>query len=379
MKCKKCGNEVQRGNVFCSNCGAEVQIVPDYNELDETISKVIQDEDSVKPEFEEAQPQEEKKPAMDKKKKALVIVGVIMAIVALVLIISIFITNHQKDQSFSYQYDRAKGYLDNDLPDKALEAITKALKVDKDNEQALLLLADIQIELKETEDATNTLLKVVGLYPENLDAYEKIIDLYAAQARYKDIAELEKNTTNEKAKLLFLGYVPVVPEFKTKPGTYDDTVILEIQSDSNSQIYYTTDGTSPIENGVAYTQEIELEPGKTVVKAVASNEFGIYSEEIEGEYVIELATPDKPVVSLASGTYDESKTIIITVPEGCKAYYTWDGATPTTKSLKYTGPFEIIEGNNVLSVIVVNEKGQSSDVARFNYIYHPVVESEDEE
>ena len=35
MKCAKCGAEIKEGCLYCSVCGHEVQIVPDYNVLEE--------------------------------------------------------------------------------------------------------------------------------------------------------------------------------------------------------------------------------------------------------------------------------------------------------------------------------------------------------
>ena len=61
----------------------------------------------------------------------------------------------------------------------------------------------------------------------------------------------------------------------------------------------------------------------------------------------------------------------MTVPEGCKVYYTWDGTTPGTDSAQYTQPITMPEGNNILSLIAVNEHGMSSDVLKCNYIYMP--------
>ena len=37
MECKKCGAKIPQGNVYCSVCGNEVQLVPDYNFLDEDV------------------------------------------------------------------------------------------------------------------------------------------------------------------------------------------------------------------------------------------------------------------------------------------------------------------------------------------------------
>lgn len=369
MKCKKCGNEVKAGDVYCPKCGAEIQIVPDYNVFDEDISNALEEERTV--------PETEEKKPVDKKKRALFIVAAVIAVVAVIFGISVLITNNQKNKSFSYQYDRAQEYLDNELPDKALEAIQKALAVDGDNENGLILLAKIRIALEQPDEAINTLLSVVDLYPDSFEAYNMLIDLYAEKNDYKSIADLAKDVEEDRILALFSGYVPTQPVFKTEPGTYDSNILLELQSDSNSQIYYTTDGSSPETDGMVYTEEIQLEPGTTVVKAVSTNEFGIFSDVVEGIYNIELAVPDKPVVSLASGTYTESQTIMISVPEGCTAYYTWDGSTPNKGSIKYTGPFEIIEGNNVLSVVVMNANDQASDVARFNYIFYPVVEEDE--
>lgn len=58
--------------------------------------------------------------------------------------------------------------------------------------------------------------------------------------------------------------------------------------------------------------------------------------------------------------------------DGCSIYYTWDGTDPTTASARYTEPFEVPEGNNVLSVLVVDKKtGLDSGVYRANFIYYP--------
>ena len=38
MICKKCGSEIKVGNIYCSNCGQEVQMVPDFNVMDDDFS-----------------------------------------------------------------------------------------------------------------------------------------------------------------------------------------------------------------------------------------------------------------------------------------------------------------------------------------------------
>lgn len=41
MKCKNCGAEIPKGFVYCEKCGAEVQIVPDYNPLDDVLTAQV--------------------------------------------------------------------------------------------------------------------------------------------------------------------------------------------------------------------------------------------------------------------------------------------------------------------------------------------------
>ena len=48
MVCKKCGNEVDIGEVFCQKCGTAIQIVPDYNPLDSEIEVPLEEKNKEK-------------------------------------------------------------------------------------------------------------------------------------------------------------------------------------------------------------------------------------------------------------------------------------------------------------------------------------------
>ena len=44
MKCQTCGHELGEGRVFCSRCGSELQMVPDYNLIeDELVVPFVED------------------------------------------------------------------------------------------------------------------------------------------------------------------------------------------------------------------------------------------------------------------------------------------------------------------------------------------------
>lgn len=44
MKCSKCGAEIEVGSVFCKKCGEPVQMVPDYNILEDDFLVSLLDE-----------------------------------------------------------------------------------------------------------------------------------------------------------------------------------------------------------------------------------------------------------------------------------------------------------------------------------------------
>lgn len=41
MRCTHCGTEIPEGRIYCPKCGAEVQIVPDYNPLDDVLTQEV--------------------------------------------------------------------------------------------------------------------------------------------------------------------------------------------------------------------------------------------------------------------------------------------------------------------------------------------------
>lgn len=379
MKCPKCGAELNTGAIFCDQCGNKILEVQDYNESEENISEKLIREAALKQKEAEAVRQEELK-KKNRKKNVIIysLVGVV-ALVAIIFTISVVISNKKNNNSFDFQFNAAKDYYKNGLADKAYDAIENALRIEPKDEQALLLLSNICLKLNDEDGAIDALLSCISYNPESFEAYTALIKLYDNKGDFEAIKALSENVNDDTIILLFREYLPEAPKFGTEEGEYDDEFQLEIFTDNNSVIYFTLDGSDPVENGVLYSEPIEIKAGTTVIRAVAANEYGIYSEEITGKFTVEFKVPDKPVVSLPSGTYSELMQVSIFVPEGCKAYYTWDGSTPNASSILYTGPFDILEGNNILSVIIINDKNQSSDVARFNYIYYPTNDDEGNE
>ena len=155
------------------------------------------------------------------------------------------------------------------------------------------------------------------------------------------------------------------------PGLSTAAVTMST-SESNAEIYYTTDGTDPTaETGTKYGEPILIQTeGEFEIRAIAVNANGIPSTVSSAVYTIEFPIVDAPAVTPATGQYTQPTKITITVPEGYTAYYTMDGSTPTSDSEKYSGPIDMPQDTQtIFSAVLINDNnGKSTDVTTRNYI-----------
>ena len=324
MKCIYCGEELKEGSLYCPKCGKAVQIVPDYNIYDDDYLNQVLTEESQK--ISGSRPDRNKKPApaetkhpgkkhLDPRQKKIIflVLGIVCVLIFALLILGAAIRSNHAN-SFDYQVG---------LAEKAQKA-------------------------GDTKNA-------IACY-ENTDA---ILSLSEA--------------VDDSLKDLFADYQVEGPQFSLKSGSFENAQILQMLSTKGYEIYYTVDGSDPKERGLRYTEPVKLdENNKTyTVKAVCKNEKGVYSEVTEANYKILIPAPDEPIVSPDGGDFGVETSVTITVPDGCSAYYTWDGSTPTAASHLYTQPIKVPEGNNILSVVIIDHTTKlSSDVYRGNFIYY---------
>lgn len=143
------------------------------------------------------------------------------------------------------------------------------------------------------------------------------------------------------------------------------TKVNLISDVTDGDIYYTTDGSSPVSKGrKGTTVEIDGEPGTTVtVKAVVivNGEPGIVATFM---YRIQ-ERPNAPAASPAGGTLTVATRVTLS-SDVEKIYYTTDGSEPTKSSSLYSEPI-LINRATTLKAIAVSEEGVISDVAAYVY------------
>ncbi len=396
MRCANCGAELKVGCVYCSVCGKEAQIVSDYSLLEEDFLKGLlkekkqtlqkakqgiakknakqgtpQKAKQVAPRKKNAkQPPAGRQKAKGKRKKpvwAFVMVGILILLLAGIVIL----VHYAQDHSYDYQIKKAEEYQESKDYGKAEQCLKRALELDSTSEDAKMRLAKLYI-LREQDSSALALLQELAEGTGNRkEAYGLLIQVYARQKEYGILEQMSREAGDEEIQKLLVEYRAEPPVFDPEGGNYEEELSVELSGGEGCEVYYTTDGSDP-RKGERYQRPIPLEPGKSIrIRAVSCNKFGVYGDEAEERFLIKLQKPATPYVSPSGGSFYSPQAVTVNVPEGCKAYYTWDGTPPTKESSQYEEPISIPEGNNVLSLILVDKYGMVSEVLKCNYIYIP--------
>ncbi|MBR1572609.1 MAG: chitobiase/beta-hexosaminidase C-terminal domain-containing protein [Lachnospiraceae bacterium] len=382
MICQKCKSEIESGSIFCPKCGEAIQIVPDYNILDDDFlySMVDKKEESKNADVESVSSKTNVSEVKDKNCNKTLIQHlkdpnnrryVIASGVATLFIICISIVLYVN--SYSYCFKKAVKCDKSGDYKNACEYYLKAIGRDDTQYEAYEALGIDYYNLEKYEDAITYLNYAIDINPEALDSYDYIIKAYLAIGDYESINNLKSTVTDSDILAIFDDNVVSAPEFSISAGSYNDDFDLELSSSKGDTIYYTTDGSNPISSNtkMEYTEAIRIEEGETCIKAVCLDLNGKYSQVVTAKYNVKYSKPDKPAVSIENGSFTTETFITVTVPENCNVYYTWDGSVPNESSSKYVEPIRVIEGNNILSLVSIDDHGMISDVLECNYKYLP--------
>ncbi len=391
MKCARCGAELKQGCLYCSVCGYESQILPDYNMLeDEYLRSLLKEENKPKQTEKKAITKtvgtKERKRAKETKQTKetngsrmfYVCMGVLGVLAVLGVAAGIGVKSYmdaQNANSYEYQMKMAREEEASGNYDNALNFYNRALTLRQDDKEARLSLADIYWKKKNYDAALVLYMEIIKMDRANRTAYEKLISIYEEKKDYDSILALADEVQEPAILELFQPYLVTPPIISPLGGDYDEALVITLFSLKGEEIYYTLDGTVPDEeNGIFYrNEEIAFqETGNYQIRAACINDKGISSEIVEAEYYVEIKPPGYPLVTPDGGEIWEETYVTITAEENCSIYYTWDGNDPTEASEKYTEPLLVPVGNHVLSVLVVNdENGLKSGIYRSNFIYLP--------
>ena len=246
------------------------------------------------------------------------------------------------------------------------------MSIDSDNTDVRFALADIYMSKKDYDAALVLYQEIINIDPKSKEAYKQLISIYESKKDYDAIAALRDSAKDTSVLKLFADYTVSKPQFSKSSGKYGEAIELSIDADSDTKIYYSYDSDNPLTRGERYYSPITLDKeGTYEITAVAVDDRGIKSEVASAKYEIEFEAPDAPEIDPDGGTFGAQTEITITVPENCKVYYTWDSSDPSAASTEYTAPIPVPEGNNVLSVIAIDQNtGKCSDIYRSRFEFY---------
>lgn len=399
MKCRYCKAEIPEGELYCKKCGREVQIVPDYNPLEEMLTAQIQlDGNEQESELDQYINQNRRnnnrtgqtagrntgstgrmltekerrkrqsakaarKKALRRKRRIVLLIMALIVVLAGAGFYVIYQNSYNGIMKKAQKAAQSKDYTTAEAYYK--QAISKNTK----KADAYTGLADVYLLQDKTDEGTTLFEEAVSKQSGNVELYKACMDFYLKSDQNMEIPEL-LDSVNDSMLEKLSDYVVDEPKFSLEDSTtYDDVQKLLLTADKDT-IYYTTDGTDPDLTSTKYTSEgIQISEGETTIKAIAVNKKGVPSSISKKIYTVEFPVEDAPAVSPSTGQYDEAVQIEVKVPEGYTAYYTTDGTDPTTASTKYTGPIDMPKGETLFKVVLVNGKGRMSGITTRNYMY----------
>lgn len=372
MKCRKCGNEVDIGEVFCRTCGTAIQIVPDYNPLDFEIEVPVEEKkkETLEEEKRKKQRREQQRKKKQREKVAMITIAVV-SVLFFVVALACYI-RYQKINSFDYQLSAGMEYYENMEYGSALKCFKSALEASHDEQEEIqvkLTMAECYETLGDYDRMVEILLEVVNTDP-SVAYYRQLMAACEKAENTELMNRILKETQGTEVGDALSEYRTGDVTANLPGGEYHDYLSVELtSSQAGSVIYYTLDGSEPTVVSSVYVGPVVIEKiGVTVLRAVAVNEAGLSGEEYKAEYKISLVVPEAPAVTPDSGSYSYSQQIEITVPEGAAAYYTIDGTVPNPDtSALYEGSLTMPIGNTIFSAIIVDKYGVSSQVSKKNY------------
>lgn len=373
MKCANCGAEIKEGYLYCENCGEDIHMVPDYEpepecSLIQSVGEILDEEKK------ERQQKKEELQVKLHRKRTLVKAGILGGILCLTAVLCGFMVHLIKERhfnSYEYQMEKAAECLSAGTYEKAVIYYERAIVLNPLDFPGRLELAELYRRLGQELQYREQLQFVADFAdssePESEKAYRKLIAFYDEKGAYETINELLLNCDNSLVKNANQKYLANAPEFSYEEGTYAEIIPLKLTSGAPGTIYYTLDGSVPDRNSEKYTSPLFLETGSHTVTALFVNDYGIVSDVVSKEYVIEVQKPSAPEVLLYSGEYTLPVSITVEILEGCRVFYSTDGTYPTEQSAEYLQPIPLPLGKSYFKFVTYNEEGVAGEIATREY------------
>lgn len=306
MKCPNCGRELKTGQMYCESCGREIQIVPDYDPLDELLigREELEQELPKEPRKsrEEGPAAEKPSPSLAPEKKKRFWKKRIVVPICLLLCVGTAVGAYlwtTRSSSYSYQLRHGKALLKDENYEAAIPYLERAARIqDQDDGAAVEPYACLarayagagenQLAAESMETAVQVEESARGGGDPLLELYLEYMDILNETGQTERIEGVIEDCAYEEIRRELLPYRIEKPSCSLPEGTYSYYLRLELSAEYGT-IYYTLDGSIPTAESTRYEKPVELhEEGETLLSAVAVNEKGMASDPLVLIYKLEF-------------------------------------------------------------------------------------------
>lgn len=303
MRCPNCGAELEAGSIYCTACLQELQIVPDYDPLEELV--IGQETEKSKEKTKEQLHKEPEITQIQEPKKTFLHSKLfwqlfLLSLAILVCFGAFMLSYHSmgRKNNYSYQLRKGKQLMEEEQYEEALSYLKQAHSLQRNAEGAdtepLRLMAKAYAEVDAKELAVDCMKDAIDMEEaarednyELEEIYLELMDILNQTKQTNLIEEVIETCTYEKIKEALLPYRIEKPSCDIPEGDYNYYVMLELSAKYGS-IYYTLDGTEPTKDSTRYEKPIELTEGENLLNAVAINKKGMVSEPLVQIYRLEF-------------------------------------------------------------------------------------------
>lgn len=362
MKCKNCGAAIPEGYLYCEKCGQEVQIVPDYNPLDDVLTAQVKGALEEEP----SNRTRNRIPIENLKNSN--------GMISYTMNIPLPNAEDQPEHHLTEKRREEKERLrrDEQRKERAESIRQSELRERKHQEERARRRRENELKRKK-QKAKKRMRILIGIgvvvilgalgYFIYLNTYYGLVrggNRYLNQKNYRQAEEkFQQAMKQDDAKADAYNGLAEVYIAQNEPDTAEDYYLKAISK---------------------YPGNVELYRGciEFYQQTDQLSKIPVLLDECEDDGVLDdlnMYVSNEPKFSLEEKTYDEVQELSLT-SKGQKIYYTTDGTEPTTASTVYEAPLQIGEGTTTISAISVNDEGVPSVVVSKTYVVeYPVADA----
>lgn len=230
---------------------------------------------------------------------------VLKVLIPVVLVLAIlgaacwFFFFQRPDLTSGFLQSRASHMVSRDRYERAIRYYSWAWKLEPQESNIPLALADTYVLADNYTKAEYTLVRAISGDSGNVDLYTALCKTYVAQDKLLDAVEMLDRITDGNVKATLDALRPASPAISPESGYYNEYIEVTVESPEEA-VYVTANGEYPSMARDRYEGPITLSGGESTVIAVAVNELGLVSPVMPKGYtiggVVEEATLSDPTI-----------------------------------------------------------------------------------